>query len=90
MINRILKIEEFLIISSLGDNYFTSWSHLEIEKIHTCTKFLVKLTTVFPHIVAAPRQLFFFNFEFIKACKFHIVSSLSFLLYNENLNSFLT
>ena len=34
------------------------------------------------------RQLFFF--EFIKASKFHIVSSLSFPLCNENLNSFLT
>ena len=33
IIYRILKIEEFLSISYLGDNYFTSWSHLEIEKI---------------------------------------------------------
>ena len=31
-----------------------------------------------------------FFFEFIRAWKFHIVSSLSFPLYNENLNSFLT
>ena len=45
--------------------------------------------TVFPHIVAAA-TIFFFFFEFIKAWKFHIVSSLTFPLCNENLNSFLT
>ena len=39
-------------------------------------------------LIHLPRQLFFF--EFIKAWKCHIVSSLSFLLCYENLNSFLT
>ena len=39
-------------------------------------------------LIQLPRKLFFF--EFIKAWQFHIFSSLSFPLCNENLNSFLT
>ena len=39
-------------------------------------------------LISLPRQLFFF--EFIKAWKFYILSSLTFPLCNENLNIFLT
>ena len=52
------------------------WIHKSLKISHT----------VFPHIIAVATIFF----EFIKAWKFHIVSSFSFLLCNENLNSFLT
>ena len=67
---------------------FRKWKMWKISYSFRIMDFFYFTNRIPYFLIKLPRQLFFF--EFIKAWKFHIVSSLGFLLCNENLNSFLT
>ena len=81
----------FLRYSITRQNFAWKWSansDILISLVVYTLGLFIK-TTVFPQIVSAfPRKLFFF--EFLKLWKSHIVSALSFLLCDVNLNSLLT
>ena len=82
---RLLWIQKRIVAAA------TIWGNTVYSSAPKTKRIFQKLWCIFeiPYfLIYLPRQLFFF--EFIKAWKFHIVSSLGSPLCNENLNSFLT